>query len=288
LVANTSFVLHVVGVQLLLVEPPHTNARQRTESGTLTMNKTTTKTTLALLAALTLAAGSAQAARVTISGHVNHAGTGSVGPLAAGAISNTNFSASGQNTSVSGVLRAKSFTDVDGRFMMSLAWDDVNVVTCHPTAINFTVNITQDFAVPAGFNKADFNSFTARTDFIAQGNNQSATITRTRSDNGVMLPVAVSNAMYYRPVGTYLIDDDAAFANTANASTIAGIYRVNMAIAFTLSSCGDILRIQDCDGIEDVTGLVMVPLPTAAWAGMGGLAMVGLARVRRNRMHNQA
>lgn len=251
------------------------------------MKTTTAITTLTLLAGLTIAATSAHAARVTISGHVNHSGTGSTGPLASGGVSNTNFSASGVNTSVSGVLRAKSFTDVDGQFMMSLAWDDVNVVTCHPTAVNFTVNITQDFVVPSGFNKVSFNSFTAATDLIAQGGGQSATVTRTRSDGGVMLPVAVNNALYYRPSGTYVLDDDSAFANTSSAGNVGNIYRVTMAVAFTLSSCGNVMRIQDCEGIEDVTGLVMVPLPTAAWAGLGGLAMVGAVRVRRNRMHNQ-
>ena len=252
------------------------------------MKTTTAIKTLVLLAGLTAAATSAHAARVSITGHVNHAGTGSVGPLSAGSSVNTAFNASGPNTTVSGVLRARSFTDADGQFMMSLAWDDVNVVTCHPTTVNFTVTISQDFAVPTGFNKVNFNSFAANTDLIAQGGGQNATVTRTRSDYGTMLPVSVTNVLTNRPTGSYLLDNNAAFANTSAAANVGSFYRVQMTVAFSLASCGNLLRVEDQQGIEDVTGLVVVPLPTAAWAGIGGLAMVGGARIRRNRMNNRA
>ncbi|GEM_PF-1343908 len=231
----------------------------------------------------------ANAALVSVTGATNLAQTGNGMVLTPGsngvfASTFTPFTVSTPDLTVSGTVRARSTVRDSGSGLleqtMDLSWQELRVTTSALTEINFSVNLSQAFEVGAPFlgQTASFNSFSSYTNVTFGASNQLASWQRTRSDGGAVSDVTIARTRTSTGSQSVLFDGLSGFGSSQAA--IGAIYTMTMSINFVLSPQGKLLTFTDTGGPTDVT-LVMVPLPGAAWAGMGGLALVGAVVARR-------
>jgi hypothetical protein len=236
--------------------------------------------------ALTLAAGAASAGQVNVSGDLSVSRNGNFGVLGflpgQGADS-WSFNASGSGASINGLIQVTNTYDaVSNQQLITLVLTQMTF-----SSVSFqgtrtvTVDITQDYAVagPVSFANAShqmngFNTFsgagqvaTARSDSTHEG---TALPTLTRTTNSVGAgndPFNIGDGAPRTPI------------------SVSGVYSIAARYVFTITNNGGSVSINLPDSGVDNATIVLVPLPPAAFAGLGGLALVGVgATIRRRRL----
>jgi hypothetical protein len=224
------------------------------------------------LVALAAAAGSAQAATVNVTGSLStSAGTANV--LAMGATTGANFSASNATSSVSGIIAASSVL-VDGQLTLELRITGFNYTSSGDGSITVTIAQDYDCGNPVGPATAShqFNGNTTGT--------RNGSVSLASTHESTALPNVAANF-----TGTQNIS---AGQGATTIVPIAGnIYSIVATYVFTFSGGQGTGSIILPDSGHDDTLIVLVPLPPAAYAGMGGLALAGFAAFRR-RSQNRA
>jgi hypothetical protein len=235
------------------------------------------------LFALALAAGSANAALVTVTGAHNAGPMGSTGPLAIGGSGAMDFNAGSGNNFVSGTVE---FTNNTSQSTQSLTLRLTNFTFSSDAAgpVSVSVNLVQDFAI------SDAALLTARASHQFQGNTsfvsaaQSARVTKISSHESTALPNLDTGVK----TGVGAINFDASHGQFVEVGTDL-VYRMNTTYTFLLNGAGGVAQVIIANTAIDNANLVLVPLPPAAFAGIGGLAVVGIAgRIRRRKMNAQA
>lgn len=224
------------------------------------------------LVALAAAAGSAQAAQVNVTGSLSTSG-GAAGVLAMGSTTGTNFSASNATSSVSGIIAASSVL-VDGNLTLELRLTGFTYTSSGDGSITVTISQDYDCGNPVGPATAShqFNGNTTGT------RNGSVAVASTHESTA--LPNISANF-----TGAQAIS--AGQGATSSVPVIGNVYTIVATYVFTFSGGQGVGSIILPDSGHDDTLLVLVPLPPAAYAGMGGLALAGFAAFRR-RSQNRA
>ena len=224
------------------------------------------------LVALAAAAGTAQAAQVNVSGSLNTS-AGAAGTLAMGTNTGEVFSASGGGASVSGIIAASSVL-VGGNLTLELRLTGFTYSSTSDGSI--TVVISQDYAcgVPTGpgTGSHQFNGNTTGT--------RNGSVVVNSQHESTALPQISANFTGTGPIA-------GAQGATTTVPVIGSIYTITATYVFTFSGGQGTGAIVLPDSGHDDTFLVLVPLPPAAYAGMGGLALAGAAALRR-RSQNRA
>ena len=247
--------------------------------------------------ALAAMAGTASAGNVTVSGALNTSVNGNFAVLSSANLADTwNFSASSGGVSVTGLIQAvNTFNTNTNEHTLSLILTSMRFTSTVQGTRTITVNVTQDYSfnnavaianashVLNGF--ADFTSAGQSMSIIKASTHESSNLTTlnvSRSWDGIPGPNS--------PPG---VDRDPFFIGDGAprvAIPVTGVYTINTTYTFTINNTGNghvTIELPD-SGVDNVT-VVLVPLPPAAWAGLGGLALVGVgAHVRRRRMTEQA
>lgn len=231
------------------------------------------KTRIALGAfALAAAAACANGAQVTVAGGINVAATGTTGPLGPNATTAISFSGSSQDATVTGLAVATS-TVVGDQQTLNLRLTGFNFTSTSQNRVIIDVTIIQDYSInsPGAF---------ATGSHQLNGNStglRNGSILVTSVHESTNLPVL--NVAFMGATNPITAQQGA----TTTVSPIDGIYTINTTYRFTIEGgAGSGSIILPDSGHDDVL-LVLVPLPTAAWAGMGGLAMVGVGAGLRRR-----
>ncbi|MFO0831144.1 MAG: hypothetical protein U0637_04775 [Phycisphaerales bacterium] len=225
--------------------------------------------------ALASLAGGVQAAQVTVSGGITIGATGTTGPLAADSTTAITFSGSSADASVTGLVAATS-TIVGSQQTLNLRLTGFTFTSTSQSNVVIEVNIIQDYVLT---NQGSFSTASHQLNGNTQG---------TRSGNIVVTSVHESTNLPVLNVGFVGATNPitAEQGATTVVSPIDGIYRINTTYRFTIeggSGTGSIILPDS--GHDDVL-LVLVPLPPAAAAGLGGLALVGVgASLRRRALH---
>ncbi len=224
------------------------------------------------LVALAAAAGSAQAAQVNVTGSLSTS-NGAAGVLAMGSTTGTNFSASNATSSVSGIIAASSVL-VDGNLTLELRLTGFTYTSSGDGSITVTISQDYDCGNPVGPATAShqFNGNTTGT--------RNGSVSLSSAHEGTTLPV-IAHAF----TGTQNIEG--AQGATTVVPVIGNVYSIVATYVFTFSGGQGVGSIILPDSGHDDVLLVLVPLPPAAYAGMGGLALAGFAAFRR-RSQNRA
>jgi hypothetical protein len=238
------------------------------------------------LFAFALAAGSANAALVTVTGAHNAGPMGSTGPLAIGGSGAMDFNAGSGNNFVSGTVE---FTNNTSQSTQSLTLRLTNFTFSSDAAgpVTLSVNLVQDFVI------SDAALLTARASHQFQG--QTSFVSAAQSGRVSKVSTHESTALPNLDTGVKDINT----ANYPNFDASHGqfiqvgtdlVYRMNTTYSFVLNAAGaGVAQIIMANTAIDNANLVLVPLPPAAFAGIGGLAVVGIAgRIRRRKMNAQA
>lgn len=231
--------------------------------------------------ALALAAGAAQAASISINGGP---AIGSSGPVGIGGNGIQDFSGSTANGSWNGIV----------------TWNNLagaNVQTLNLTLTNFTftatgqanqvltIAIVQDYNLsPNAFANGtaehllDGSVNFSQAGQLATGSvvtNHDAGAAPTVINNGFNLGQGLSSG-----AGTSPISRNTGSFGVAIASNI---WRITTTYTFTLNAAGGTVSLFLPNSGVDNTLVALVPLPPAAFAGLGGLALVGVGAAIRRR-----
>jgi hypothetical protein len=262
------------------------------------LSRKTGITTLAI-ATLISVVGVAQAATISVTGDVHLNPTGSVGPLGIGQVATQQLHADdGQDWAV-GTLEVANRL-VGGQQQLSVRFLDLRVGTVNTnTTRNITIAIDQDFVLSSErlANRAEAKqTFNATSNMIREGQRWSAQAQAFHE--GVEIP----RLSFATPVSSNANgwargwrDVDLGTTNPQHIDT-SGVYRIRTVYTFTLQSnpACDWMAIEfnpdnpyhdGLDRLGSSAHLAIVPLPPAAWAGIGGLGVVGIAaRIRRRKL----
>ena len=228
----------------------------------------------ASLIALAGLTASANAAQVNVSGGIVMPNTGTTGPLAANTNTGLVFSASGSGATVTGFVQATS-TVVGDVQVLTLVLTNFDYTSSASGSVTIDVNLIQDYSISApGSFATGSHQLNGNTTGTRNGN-----IVVTSMHESISLPVL--NIAFFgaqNPIG-------AQQGQTTTVSPIDTIYTINTTYRFTIDGgTGSGSIILPDSGVDNAT-LVLVPLPSAAWAGMGGLALVGIGAGIRRRKH---
>jgi hypothetical protein len=261
-----------------------------------------TKTSISTLITLStlLSVGSlAQAATISVSGAVTQNATGSVGPLGIGQtrVQSVHLD-DGQDFLVGNLEVANRL--VGGQQQLSVRFLDLRVGTNNTnTARTFTMSIDQDFVVSNQLigNQAEAKqTFNATSNMIREGQRWSAQAQAFHE--GVEIPRLSFNTPVSSNANGWANgwrDVDLGTTNQQHV-TVSGVYRIRTVYTFTVQSnpACDWMAIEfnpdnpyhdGLDRLGSSAHLAIVPLPPAAWAGIGGLGVVGIAaRIRRRKL----
>ncbi len=244
------------------------------------MNRFVTGSILALAAA----AGLANAAQITVTGVHNTGPMGSTGPLAIGGSGAMDFASGSGNNFVFGTVE---FTNNISSTTQSLTLRLTNFTFSSDAAgpVTVSVNLIQDFAVSgdALLTARASHQFQGQTSFSSQA--QSGRVTKVSTHESTALPDLDTGVK----TGLGTQNFDASHGQFVQVGTDL-IYRMNTTYTFLLNGAGQgQAQIIIANTAIDNANLVLVPLPPAAFAGIGGLAAVGIAgRIRRRKMAEQA
>ena len=245
------------------------------------------------LLALVATAGLAQAGQVTVTGALNTGASGNFAVLSSANLADTwNFSASSGGVSVTGLIQAvNTFNTNTNEHTLSLILTNMRFTSTVQGTRTITVNITQDYsfnnAVAIANASHVLNGF---ADFTAAGQSISISKASTHeSSNLTTLNVSRAWDGVPGPNSPPGVDRDPFFIGDGAprvAIPVTGVYTINTTYTFTINNSGNspvTIELPD-SGVDNVT-VLLVPLPPAAWAGMGGLALVGMgAAIRRRRL----
>jgi hypothetical protein len=151
-----------------------------------------------------------------------------------------------------------------------------------PVTVN--VNLIQDFVVSgdALLTARASHQFQGQTAFVSEA--QSARVSKVSTHESTALP----NLDTGLKSGIGTTNFDASHGQFITVGTDL-VYRINTTYTFLLNAAGSAsAQVIVANTAIDNANLILVPLPPAAFAGIGGLAAVGIAgRIRRRKM-NQA
>ncbi len=236
--------------------------------------------------ALVLAAGAAQAATVQVNGgSLQGPGVGPVGTNSNGQFS---FSGSAQNNSWSGIARWSSTSDLNQQ-CLSLTLTAFTFTGTGQSNETITIALVQDYALdPGATGGTASNQINGDVTFSSAGQLATGTVVSTHNAGGA--PSVVNNG--FNP-GNMLSSGPGVSSIQRGAPSepvqIAGnIWRIATTYTFTVNAAGGTVSIHLPDSGVDSTCLALVPLPPAAFAGMGGLALVGASSVLRRLKLNRA
>ncbi len=225
------------------------------------------------LIALAAAAGSAQAASVNVTGGLSTNANSGVTVLAMGGTTGTNFSASNATSSVSGIIAASSVL-INGNLTLELRLTGFTYTSTGDGTITVVVSQDYDCGSPSGPATAS-HQFNGNTTGSRNGS-----VSLSSTHESTLLPNISTNF-----TGTQAIS--AGQGATTSVPVIGNIYSIVATYVFTFSGGQGTGSIILPDSGHDDTLIVLVPLPPAAYAGMGGLALAGFAAFRR-RSQNRA
>ncbi|MFO0831143.1 MAG: hypothetical protein U0637_04770 [Phycisphaerales bacterium] len=225
------------------------------------------------LVALAAAAGTAQAATVNVTGSLATNANSGVSVLSMGGTTGTTFSASNANASVTGIIAASSVL-INGQLTLELRLTGFNYTSSGDGSITVTVSQDYDCGSPSGPATAShqFNGNTTGT--------RNGSVSLASNHESTALPNISTNF-----TGTQTIS--AGQGATTIVPITGNIYSIVATYVFTFSGGQGSGSIILPDSGHDDTLIVLVPLPPAAYAGMGGLALAGFAAFRR-RSQNRA
>lgn len=229
--------------------------------------------------ALALAAGAAQAASVSVNGAiVTNAGANNVAAI--GTAGSVNFSGSGQNSSVSGIV---AWSNPSGN-TFELRLTGFTFTGTGSTNQTITIDIVQDYALdPNAISGTASHQFNGTVTF--SGANQLAQGSTVSTHTAGGAPTVINNA--FNPLANLSSGAGTTGINRGTASLPvavgAGIWRIATTYTFTINANGGEVSIFLPDSGVDNTLVALVPLPPAAFAGLGGLALVGVGAAIRRR-----
>lgn len=241
---------------------------------------------ISAMLAMSIAAGVASAGQVSVSGDLATAANGNYAVLgfAPGANADVwSFSTSGGGASISGLIQVTNTYDaVSNQQLITLVLTQMTF-----SSVSFqgtrtvTVDIAQDYAVagPVSFANAShqmngFNTFS--------GAGQTASARSDSTHEGTALPTLFrANTSSGAGTDPFNVGDGA----PRTPISVSGVYSIAARYVFTITNNGGNVSINLPDSGVDNATIVLVPLPPAAFAGLGGLALVGVgASVRRRRI----
>jgi hypothetical protein len=234
-----------------------------------------------LLAAL---APSAMAASVNVTGSHSTSVADLSGILGADTSGFVTFSSGSGSNRVSGrVEYANNVIGDTQRF--GLALTQFTFSGNGSTSQTVTINLVQDFRI-AGANVGAAQGGIAvqgRVGFggagqLMQGNvqsvHESTNLPLMGFNPGGVLSSAAGNSLLSRGTG-----------NPTSVQVIGDVYRIAVAYTFVINASNGVVTVELPQSLGDVATLVLVPLPPAAWAGVGGLVLVGgLHSLRRRKL----
>lgn len=208
---------------------------------------------------------------------------GSTGPLAIGGSGAMDFNSGSGNNFVSGTVE---FTNNTSQTTQSLTLRLTNFTFSSDAAgpVSVSVNLVQDFAISndALLTARASHQFQGNTNFVSAA--QSARVTKVSTHESTALPNLDTGVK----TGVGPINFDASHGQFVQVGTDL-VYRMNTTYTFLLNGAGGVAQVIIANTAIDNANLVLVPLPPAAFAGIGGLAAVGIAgRIRRRKMNAQA
>lgn len=234
--------------------------------------------------ALALVAGAAQAASVSVNGAiVTSAGSNSVAGI--GTAGSVNFSGSGQNSSVTGIV---AWSNPSGN-TFELRLTGFNFTGTGNTNQTITIDIVQDYALdPGAISGTAEHQFVGSVSFGSAGQLAQGSTVSTHSAGGAS--TVINNA--FNPGGALSSGAGTSAINRGTASfpvaVASGIWRIATTYTFTVNAAGGVVSIDLPNSGVDNTLIALVPLPPAAFAGFGGLALVGVGSALRRRKLNRA
>jgi hypothetical protein len=237
------------------------------------------------LAALILAAGSATAATINVSGAYNLS-AGNANPIGINAASQHTFSQGSGNDFVSGVVRFSNTSEGNGNQFFELTLTNFTFSSASQSPVTISIRIVQDFIIDGiALSATGSHQLNGNVNFNAAGQIASGTvISRHEATDLPSLSFNPGNA----PIGSGPITTPIARGQgpTTDVPVTGGIYTIDTTYTFTLNAqgSGPVSIVLPDSGVDNAT-LLLVPLPPAAWAGLGGLAFVGGgAALRRRRL----
>jgi hypothetical protein len=244
------------------------------------------KTVVNILAAgiVTCVASSTFGALVSLQGAHNAPTTGSLGPLGLNANTSVSFSSGTGNDRISGTI-VSSNTSFNGGQQFGLSLTNFVFSGTGNTTQSVTIELIQDYVVDSTFvGRAETLAGAGMIGNVAfSGAGQLAQGSVQSMHECTNLPFVMFN-----PNGI-LIDQartTGVSRGTGAATAVAvmgNVYRVAMCYTFTINANNGIVQINLAETSGASATLVLVPLPPAAWAGLGGLALAGGMRMVRRR-----
>jgi hypothetical protein len=250
------------------------------------------------LFALLGAVGTVQAATINVSGVVSGS-QGTVGPAGVGQVFTQNVHLSNGNDTVRGTLEVANRL-VGSQQQMSVRFTDLILSTVNTNTDRlFSIVVEQDFAIS---NQAISNTASATQTFAATSNMIREGQSWSAQAQAFHEGVEIARLSFDSPLATYANSwaggwKDVELGTTAARNiTVAGAYRIRTVYTFVLTSnpACDWMAVefnpdsQWHDGLDRLGSsahLAIVPLPPAAWAGIGGLGIVGIAaKIRRRKL----
>jgi hypothetical protein len=236
--------------------------------------------------ALALAAGAANAAEVTVSGAVNVPTFGSTGPLAIGStVQNDIALTTNGNASVVGVVRASS-TSGSLTQVLELTLTSFTFTAAAAGQYSLTVNIAQDYVIdPNAISATGSHQLNGNVDFSGLG--QFAQVSSSSVHEATNLPDITTGVIASTGAGTQGFN--VGQGPTTAVALVGNIYRIATTYTFSIAftTPGSVSIDLPDSGVDNAT-LTIIPLPPAAFAGLGGLAFVGLGATLRRRGLNKA
>jgi hypothetical protein len=237
------------------------------------------------LAALILAAGSATAATINVSGAYN-LNAGNANAIGVGSAGQHSFSQGSGNDFVSGVVRFSNTSEGNGNQFFELTLTSFTFSSAAQGPVTLSIRIVQDFIIDGTVGSATgSHQVNGNANFSAAGQVVTASIISRHEETE--LPTLVVNpgavGIGSGPVQTIINRGQGA---TTPVTVSGGIYTIDTTYTFTLNALGlgPVSIVLPDSGVDNAT-LLLVPLPPAAWAGLGGLAFVsGSAALRRRRL----
>jgi hypothetical protein len=226
------------------------------------------KKTLIGMLALAAAAGTASAASVNVAGGAS--GSGSNTPvLGLNSITALPFTASGAGVTVNGLVQGGNSVVGDTQ-LFTLVLTNFNFTSTNQGTTTITVTVSQDYDIGAPGSSAtgshQYNGNTTGT--------RSGSISVASTHESTALPVIGENFSGTQNIG-------AQQGATIGVPIAGSVYSIVATYTFTINGgAGSGSIILPDSGVDNAT-LVLVPLPPAAYAGMGGLALAGFAAFRR-------
>jgi hypothetical protein len=245
---------------------------------------------LAIVTALAAGAASAHGARVSVSGDYSWTGGhGRVAEVNSGGRVRLPLMASCGEFFTADVLWSNRIDASTGtqRLHLALANPIAFSGTRSPLLVN--LNIVKDFRVAGEVDSATARTGTGLLAFHT-GAGQSATIGHASIHEGTLLPES------WVGEGSEGDEDGSPFAGfyastmlpAPSSVGVSGLYRMNVNYNFLVNAKNGGAIVLPASGGFDEAQLVLVPLPPAAWAGLGCLALVGGgAYLRRRRLQRE-